>query len=347
MQSLNSTHLEYLREALELLENGLKQNALSLKPITPIKTPELSALGAGQVAESTIPQPIGNLHSPVAVNSEEALTSKPQHTDATLEQYSQSCNNYFPKISWAKADATTSFLSSNNFFKQLPWAMKGLDVLPLQPIASIAKSDTESLSFEAARSKQDSLNYFQSLPWISSANTATVNEFLPPGSPTIRQSGSYFKEIESKKPSAPLQQADSAKAEQLFVGDIQDQRLLLSGDYFQGIQWQGALPEAIKAHPKLVKPDPDRSWMAELAMQSALKTAARGVEKNQDHQNCQDYFQRIFSTEKTQSSTTKLPIRDGTVIGGSLQNVVPHADISQVLASQNQHYFQKLPWNQL
>jgi hypothetical protein len=87
--------------------------------------------------------------------------------------------------------------------------------------------------------------------------------------------------------------------------------------------------------------------MAELAMQSALKTAARGVEKNQDHQNCQDYFQRVFLNEKAQSSVTKLSIRNGTDIGGSLQNVLPHADISQVLASQNQHYFQKLPWNQL
>jgi len=347
MQSLNSTHLEYLREALELLETGLKQNALALKPIAPIKSPELMVLVPEQVAESAIPEPIGKVEALVTASVEEALTSKPQVADAALEQYSQSCNNYFPKIAWAKASAAKNFLSSNNFFQQLPWAIKGLEVLPLQPIATIAKYDAENLPFETARPKRDSLNYFQSLPWISSANTATVNESLPPGSPAIRQSGSYFKEIGWKKPSAPLQQADSAKAEQLFIGDLQDQRLLLSGSYFKEIPWYGALSETIKAHPKQVKPDSDRSWMAELAMQSALKTAARGVEKNQDHQNCQDYFQRIFSTEKTQSSTTKLPIRDGTVIGGSLQNVVPHADISQVLASQNQHYFQKLPWNQL
>lgn len=195
-----------------------------------------------------------------------------------------------------------------------PVAVAANKIIALSPLAS-----------EAAKPKQTSLGYFNALPWQAAVTNNRIIEpsqivykqasvaaggnyfrylpWLAAEFGLVKHSGSYFKEISWKRPSAlAFQEISLNKTKNLVIAEEQDLSLLINEDYFKDIPWRGALSVSDKQQQKQIESDVDRSWMIELATKNALATAARNTKENrQDQQNCQAFFQRVFLPENGQN----------------------------------------------
>ena len=361
MQSLNSSHLEYLSSALRLLENGLKQNALTLTPTAPVSAVVLDVLDSEYAEIVSSVQSKVNLRPDDTTAEDLILATKIETVDEIPGEFRQSCKSYFQKLAWNARVPDISAIE--------PVAVEPNKTVALSPLASeTSKPKQASLNYFNALPwqtavtnnkiiessqigyKQDSVaaggNYFRSLPWLVAADKTTAgNEKLTAEFGLVKHSGSYFKEIFWKGSSASaFQEISLDTTKNLQIAEEQDLSLLISADYFKDIPWRGALSVSDKQQQKQVKSDVDRSWMVELATKNALATAARNIKENrQDQQNCQAFFQRVFLLESGQNRASSQLFQSEKL--SSEASMIPINDKQKILTGQNQHYFQKLPWN--
>ena len=370
MHPLDDRHLECLREALSLLESGLKRNAL-FAAFDSSQQP--SVVGSGRFAESApnlspskqapvnkakiedavVPalanatKPVEHSNKPLAPVVQEQPTSLESAELTDKPETLQTSLGYFQSVPWTtitksisseqiKPEESTPTPKSGRFFKAVSWdkPATGSAIALLSPsLESVVAKPQKTAAAEGI---------IQSTPLAKGPESETIHEKSAGVLLPVQQCGTFFKEIAWEKPPArTLQKADSANLVNLETEEAENQDLIISVLYFQGIPWHGSLSGHIirQAQRTNVSSD-DRRWMAGLATQNALLTAARGVEQKQSQQNCQAYFQRVFQPIKI------LPTTVVEISANNAQQIVVTTDDQAVLASPNRRYFQNLPWSQ-
>jgi hypothetical protein len=348
MSPLNSNHLDCLRTALELLDHCLKQNSLALTALKPAGSDALSSAQIAKPIIPAVIQPIPVVANDVLVDQPALAVETSVATNALAQQASLANFGALPLQVPSAAPISSELtqvyekpellqLAGRGFFQSLPWlvahkATSAEEKLPAEPSPDRLsdsffkgvvwdKASTVALQTSPQVSTELTLlteiaelrvgqSYFQSLPWAAATDPdkASGTQIQAEGLVPIQQAGSFFMGIAWQKPTVPIaptvQTVSVPDIENLHVSNGQAQKFLDSSAYFKEIPWRNTLA----SNKQQAKPDTDRSWMAELATQSALRTAARTSGRNQDQEDCQTYFKRVLLSvpmEKTQQAVQK------------------------------------------